>query len=126
MKSDQLIFYTTPNGDVKLELNIQDETLWLSQSMMAELFGVKEHTITYHLKEIFESGELIEQATTRKIRVVRNEGKRKVSREIIFEKADKSKPFMGLSTWKNAPKGRILSSDVTQAKQHLQCRFQNH
>ena len=73
------------------------------------------------MKEIYDSGELIERATTRKIRVVRNEGKRKVSREIIFEKADKSKPFMGLSTWKNAPKGRILSSDVTQAKRHLQC-----
>lgn len=237
--SNEILFYTTPNGDVKLELNIQDETLWLTQNMMAELFGVKEHTITYHLKEIFDSGELIEQATTRKIRVVRNEGKRKVARdidfynldivisvgyrvnsgratqfriwatqvlkeyiikgyamndarlkqgdkafgkdyfrellervrsirtserriyqqitdifaecsidydpnseltrnfyamvqnkfhfaiskqtaaEIIFKKADKSKPFMGLSTWKNAPKGRILSSDVTIAKNYL-------
>ena len=72
------ILYTTTNGDVKLEVYIEDETLWLTQKMMAELFGVKENTITYHLKEIFESGELIEQATTRKIRVVRDEGKRKV------------------------------------------------
>ncbi|MBI5217404.1 MAG: hypothetical protein HY958_00540 [Bacteroidia bacterium] len=72
------ILYTTANGDVKFEVFIQDETLWLTQKMMAELFGVKEHTITYHLKEIFESGELMEQATTRKIRVVRNEGKRRI------------------------------------------------
>ena len=65
------ILYTTPNGEVKLEVFIQEETLWLTQKMMAELFGVKENTITYHLKEIYESGELIELATTRKIRVVR-------------------------------------------------------
>jgi hypothetical protein len=54
--------------------------------MIAELFGVKDHTITYYLKEIFESKELIEQATTRKIRVVRNEGNRKVSRDKKTEK----------------------------------------
>ena len=82
------LLYTTPNGDVKLEVFVQDETLWLTQKMIAELFGVKEHTITYHLKEIFESMELIEQATTRKIRVVRNEGQRKVSREIDFYNLD--------------------------------------
>lgn len=235
----EILLYTTSNGDVKLEVFVQDETLWLTQKMMAELFGVKEHTINYHLKEIFESGELFELATTRKIRVVRDEGKRKVSRdidyynldvvisvgyrvnssratqfriwatqvlkeyiikgfamndarlkqgdknygkdyfrellervrsirtserriyqqitdifaecsvdydpnseithnfyatvqnkfhfaitkqtaaEIIFDKADKLKPFMGLSTWKNAPNGRILTSDVTIAKNYL-------
>jgi len=245
IKTDELqpqqnfILYTTPNGDVKLEVFLQDETLWLTQKMMAELFGVKEHTVTYHLKKIFNSGELIEQVTTRKIRAVRNEGKRKVLRdidfynldviisvgyrvnsgratqfriwatqvlkeyiikgfamndnrlkqgdktfgknyfrellervrsirtserriyqqitdifaecsidynpnseitrnfyamiqnkfhfaitkqtaaEIIYVKADKSQPFMGLSTWKNAPNGRILPSDVTIAKNYL-------
>jgi hypothetical protein len=54
MKNNELqpnknfILYTTPNGDVKLEVFIQDETLWLTQKMMAELFGIREHTITYH------------------------------------------------------------------------------
>lgn len=82
------ILYTTPNGDVKLEVFIKDETLWLSQKMMAELFDVKEHTITYHLKEIYDSGELIEMATARKIRVVRNEGNRHVTRDIDFYNLD--------------------------------------
>ena len=77
--ADNFILYTTPNGDVKLEVFIKDETLWLSQKMMTELFGVKEHTITYHLKEIYDSGELIDMATTRKIRVVRLEGNRQVT-----------------------------------------------
>lgn len=236
---NEILLYTTPNGEVKLEVFVQDETIWLTQKMMSELFGVKENTITYHLKEIYESGELNEKATTRKIRVVRNEGKREVSRdidfynldviisvgyrvnssratqfriwatqvlkeyiikgfamndarlkqgdkifgkdyfrellervrsirtserriyqqitdifaecsidynpnsettrnfyatvqnkfhyaitsqtaaEIIFEKSDKLKNFMGLSTWKNAPNGRILPSDVTIAKNYL-------
>jgi hypothetical protein len=58
---------------------IENETLWLTQKMVAELFGVKENTITCHLKEIFENGELIELTITRKIRVVRDKGKRKVS-----------------------------------------------
>ena len=86
--SKNFILYTTPNGEVKLEVFIQGETLWLTQKMMAELFGVKEHTITYHLKEIYESGELIEKATTRKIRVLRDEGNRQVTRDIDFYNLD--------------------------------------
>lgn len=82
------ILYTTPSGDVKLEVFIRDETLWLTQKMMSELFGVKEHTITYHLKEIYESRELEEISTTRKIRAVRKEGKREVSREIDYYNLD--------------------------------------
>jgi len=85
---EKFILYTTPNGDVKLEVFIQDETLWLTQKMMAELFGVKENTITYHLKEIFATRELIEIATTRKIRVVRNEGNREVTRDIYYYNLD--------------------------------------
>lgn len=81
---NEILLYTTPNGEVKLEVFVQDETIWLTQKMMSELFGVKENTITYHLKEIYESEELNEKATTLKIRVVRNEGKREVSRDIDF------------------------------------------
>ena len=55
---------------------------------MSELFNVKEHTITYHLQEIFSSYELEETSTTRKIRVVRKEGKRKVERELGFYSLD--------------------------------------
>ena len=239
LSQQSFLLYTTPNGDISLEVTIQNETLWLSQKMMAELFGVKEHTITYHLKEIFETQELIELTTTRKIRVVQKEGSRNVTRnidfynldviisvgyrvnstkatqfriwatqvlkeyiikgfamndsrlkqgdkifgkdffkellervrsirtserriyqqitdifaecsidynpnseitrnfyalvqnkfhfaiskqtaaEIIFEKANNKEPYMGLSTWKNAPNGRILCSDVTIAKNYL-------
>ena len=57
LNKNQIILYTTADGDVKLKVFIQDETIWLTQKMMAELFGVEVHTINYHLKEIFNSGE---------------------------------------------------------------------
>ena len=67
---NQFVLYTGENGDVKLKLYLEDETLWLSQRLIAELFQVETHTIIYHIKEIFKSGELEEIATTRKFRVV--------------------------------------------------------
>jgi len=67
---------------------LQDETLWMTQKSMGELFGVESHTVTYHLKEIFGSGELDAEATTRKIRVVRQEGQREVGRNLDFYSLD--------------------------------------
>ena len=82
-----LIFTSQGTGD-PIEVRYENETIWLTQKLMAQLFGVKSHTITYHLKEIFDSGELKEKATARKIRVVQLEGKRKVSRETDFYNLD--------------------------------------
>jgi len=66
----------------------EDETFWLSQKHMAELFGVEVNTINYHLKEIFKSGELQEDRTIRKIRIVQQEGTRSVQREVVFYDLD--------------------------------------
>ena len=83
-----IIFYNTPTGDVKIEVIFNDETFWLTQKRMAELFGVESHTITYHLKEIYKTGELEETATARKIRVVQKEGNRELSRDLDFYNLD--------------------------------------
>jgi len=234
--SSNFVFYTTPNGDIKLEVFLQEETLWLTQKMMAELFAVEVHTINYHLKEIFKSGELSDEAVIRKIRITALDGKQYLTNfynldaiiavgyrvnsqratqfriwatqvlkdyiikgfvlederlkqgqkvfgkdyfrellervrsirtserriylqitdifaecsidydpksqitkdffatvqntfhyaitghtaaEIIYAKADSKQPFMGLTTWKHAPKGRVLASDVIVAKNYL-------
>ncbi len=85
---NDIIFYSTPTGEVKIEVLFNDETFWLTQRKMAELFGVESHTITYHLKEIYKTGELEELATTRKIRVVQREGNRDVSRDLDFYNLD--------------------------------------
>ncbi|NTU43359.1 MAG: virulence RhuM family protein [Nitrospirales bacterium] len=83
-----IIFYTTPDGAVHIDVFFQDETFWLSQKRMAELFGVEVHTINYHLKEIFNSKELEEKATIRKIRIVQKEGTRNVTRDVDFYNLD--------------------------------------
>jgi hypothetical protein len=85
---NDIIFYNTPTGDVKIEVIFNEETFWLTQKRMAELFGVESHTITYHLKEIYKTGELEESATARKIRVVQKEGNRNVSRDLDFYNLD--------------------------------------
>lgn len=65
-REGEIILYTTPDGAARVEVFFQEETFWLSQRRMAELFDVEVHTINYHLKEIYSSGELTEPATIRK------------------------------------------------------------
>ena len=67
-REGQIILYSTPEGAAKIEVHLEDETFWLDQKRIAELFGVEIHTISYHLKEIFASGELVRDATLRRIR----------------------------------------------------------
>ncbi|MCP4129704.1 MAG: virulence RhuM family protein [bacterium] len=88
MTNQNFLFYTSADGDIHVDVVLQDETVWLTQKAMGQLFGVESHTITYHLKEIFKSGELDEKATARKIRVVQEEGKRQVARNLDFYNLD--------------------------------------
>ncbi len=85
---NDIILYNTPEGGVKIEVIFNEETFWLTQKRMAELFGVESNTITYHLKEIYKTNELNEHSTTRKIRVVQKEGSREVNRELDFYNLD--------------------------------------
>ena len=85
---NNIIFYTTPDGHVNIQVQLEDETFWLTQKRMAELFGVETNTVNYHLKEILKSGELQENSTIRKIRIVQKEGYREVSREVDFYHLD--------------------------------------
>ena len=230
------LLYTTPNSDIKVEIYMHNETVWLPQKRMAELFGVDRTVITKHLKNIFESKELEENSVSAKIAHTAQDGKSyntkfynldailsvgyrvnssqatqfriwatkilkeyiikgfamdddrlkngqyfgkdyfkellervrsiraserriyqqitdifaecsidydrnsqttkdfyatvqnkfhfaitgKTAAEIVYEKADISKPHMGLSTWKNSPNGRVLKSDTSIAKNYLQ------
>ena len=82
------LLYTTDSGKIKVDVFLQDETVWLTQKAMGHLFGVESHTITYHVKEIYKSGELDINPTTRKIRAVQTEGNRKVERGLDFYNLD--------------------------------------
>lgn len=83
-----LVLYRTAEGATRIEVLYESETFWLNQRKIAELFGVEIPTISYHLKEIFASGELSPEATLRKLRRVQREGDRDVSREIEFYNLD--------------------------------------
>jgi hypothetical protein len=87
-KEIQFILYNLPDNSGTVQAYVENETLWLTQKAMAELFGVEVNTINYHLKEIFSTGELTEEATIRKIRTVQTEGNRKVERERAFYNLD--------------------------------------
>jgi hypothetical protein len=93
MRSDDLqnfdlILYSSPDGNTIVSVVHEDESFWLNQKKIAELFGVEVNTINYHLKEIYSSGELAAEPTIRKIRIVQREGNRDVEREIDFYNLD--------------------------------------
>jgi hypothetical protein len=78
----EIVLYRTEDGRTRLECRFADDNLWLSQALMAELFDVTVPTVNEHLKGIYGDGELDPSATTRRFRIVRQEGRRQVAREI--------------------------------------------
>jgi prophage maintenance system killer protein len=88
MEGSEIKIYKTPDGKTSIEVKLEKETVWLSQKQMAKLFDKDSDTIGLHLKNIYKSGELEEISTTEKYSVVRQEGKRKVKREIKFYNLD--------------------------------------
>ena len=86
--SSNILLYKTSQGEVKIEVIFNNETFWMSQKRMAALFGVDVKTINYHLGQIYESGELQEEATIRKIQIVQQEGEREVERSPMFYNLD--------------------------------------
>ena len=88
MEQNNIILYKSNDGLVSVNVLFHDETFWLTQKIMSELFSVEVHTINEHLKNIFLSEELQEVSTIRKSRIVQKEGNRDVSRELTFYNLD--------------------------------------
>ena len=84
----EFLVFTGQAGEQSIEARYEDETIWLSQKLMATLFNVDVRTINEHLKNIYEQGELAPEATIRKFRIVQIEGKREVSRTVDFHNLD--------------------------------------
>ena len=87
-KQFNFLMYQAAEEEISVNALIKDDSVWLTQKAMGELFGVESHTINYHLKEIYKTNELEEAATTRKIRAVQQEGIRQVERELLFYNLD--------------------------------------
>jgi len=86
--NSEILIYQSENGVTKIDVTFRDETVWLSQQQMAELFQTSRTNVVEHIKHIYEEGELDEKSTCRKFRQVRKEGNREVSRELPFYNLD--------------------------------------
>lgn len=86
--NNDIIFYSTPDGDVRVEVVFRDESFWLTQRAIASLFDVKVPAVSKHLSNIFDSGELVREATVSKMETVQVEGGRKVKRQVEFFNLD--------------------------------------
>jgi len=84
----QFLVYEAEDGRVKIDVRLEDETVWLTQKLMADLFQVTVPTINEHLKNIYEERELIPDATIRKFRIVQKEGQRNVTRMVDYYNLD--------------------------------------
>lgn len=84
----EFLIFTGQSGEQSIEARYENETVWLSQKLMAELFAVDVRTVNEHLKNIYDSGELQREATIRKFRTVQTEGSRQVARNVDFYNLD--------------------------------------
>ncbi|WP_250656002.1 virulence RhuM family protein [Alkalimarinus coralli] len=87
-QTTEFLLYTAPNGEVKVEVLLSNETIWLTQKRMAELFGVGVPAVSKHLENIYSSGELDKEATISILETVQQEGKREVKRKLEYYNLD--------------------------------------
>ena len=85
---NEIIIYQTQDGQTKIDVRIENETVWLTQNQMAELFQTTKQNISLHIKNIFEEGELTEDSTVKDYLTVQNEGSRTVSRNVTHYNLD--------------------------------------
>ena len=88
MDKGQILLYQTPDGESKIEVKLQDDTVWLSLDQMAELFQRNKSTISRHIKNVLEEGELLADSTIANFATVQNEGNRHVERQITYYNLD--------------------------------------
>lgn len=88
MLSGEILLYQTEDGTTRIDVRLQNETLWLTQMQMAELFQKDKRTISEHIANVYEEGELSQEATVRNFRTVQKEGNREVKRDLASYNLD--------------------------------------
>ena len=84
----EIVIYTTEDGKIKINVQLDNETVWLTQKQLVELYQTAKSTVSEHIKNIYTDEELTPDATVRKIRTVQNEGKREVERALDYYNLD--------------------------------------
>jgi len=127
-----IVIYQTEDGKTELEIKLENETIWLSQKQMAELFGVTTATINEHIKNIYKEQELEEFSTIRKFLIVQTEGKRKVKRNIDHYNLDmiisvgyrvKSKTATKFRQWATKVLKEYITKGYALNQKRIQERF---
>lgn len=88
LNTNNFLLYTNEKGEVKVDVLLKDQTIWLTINQMAELFGIDKSGISRHIKNVYDTGELEEKATVAKIATVQQEGNREVQRTLDFYNLD--------------------------------------
>lgn len=88
MNAGEIIIYQNTEGNIKIDVRLEEETVWLTQAQLCELFQKSKATISEHIKNVFEEGELDAMATVRNFRIVQQEGSRTVERDIEYYNLD--------------------------------------
>lgn len=126
--SSQIILYQTEDGRSRIEVRLENETVWLTQQLMAELFQTTQQNISLHIQNIYAEGELRPEATHKDFLSVRREGNRDVQRRLEFYNLDmiisvgyrvKSAVATRFRQWATWTGGRVLKRDVPTAKNYL-------
>ena len=84
----EIVLYTIEDGIIKINVQLENETVWLTQKQMVELYKTEKSTVSEHIKNIYTDEELTPDATVRKIRTVQNECKREVERVLDYYNLD--------------------------------------
>ena len=84
----KILIYQNEKGDTKIDVYFEDDTIWMTQKSMADLYQVDVRTVNEHIGNIYAEGELLQEATIRNFRIVRQEGKRQVGRNLIHYNLD--------------------------------------
>ena len=87
-KNSSIIIYQSEDGNTRIEVKLENETVWLTQQQLCDLYQTSRTNIVEHIQHIYEDGELKESATCRKLRQVRQEGSRMVERELPYYNLD--------------------------------------
>ena len=109
----EIILYQTEDGRTRIQCRFENETIWLTQALIAELFQVSVPTVNEHLKGVYGDGEVDRDPTIRKFRIVRTEGKREVARE---NKHYSLRPELGLSAVRNMSMASTCRRNVSKKR----------
>lgn len=85
---NKIVIYQTEDGKTQLDVKLENETVWLTQAQMVQLFDSSKANVSEHIKHIYEDGELTADSTVRKFRTVQTEGKRQVGRNVTYYNLD--------------------------------------